>query len=43
MSDDKSSISIPTLLPGITNYPKWIGNIPDLLKSNKHKWAVKGY
>ena len=35
MSDSKSGSEIPPLIPGTTNYPKWMENIPDLLKTNK--------
>ena len=35
MSDSKSGSEIPPLIPGTTHYPKWMENIPDLLKTNK--------
>ena len=35
MSDSKSGSEIPPLIPGTTHYPKWMENVPDLLKSNK--------
>ena len=35
MSDSKSGSEIPPLIPGTTNYPKWMENIPDLLITNK--------